>query len=216
MRIPIRLHGPPGIANAFRLAMLLLLVSGASYAPAVTAQPEAAGPPAPAESSADGASGEPIDEITVRGDASLYALRMDVVEAREHVWDVFNEQNSNDELDVHCFYSTRTGTRMKKRTCRPQYAEDATSEAGKLYARRIQMLCPPGELGNVDPVCLEGAMATGSSEAQAILSRVPVMDERLDAEFKRLAVENPEIADAITNYFEKEQAYRDARARRRD
>lgn len=36
-------------------------------------------------------------------------------------------------------------------------------------------------------------MAMGSSEAQAILSRVPVMDERLDAEFKRLAVENPDV-----------------------
>ena len=57
-------------------------------------------------------------------------------------------------------------------------------------------------------------MATG--EAQAHLAIIPYMDKRLDDEFHRLAVEQPELATAILEYLAKEHEYDEATRSRED
>lgn len=74
------------------------------------------------------------EEITVVGQRSLRLLRLEVQIARERVYGLFNSLNSNDEFDVHCSNAPRTGTRIPQRVCRPQYADNGTSDAGQDFA----------------------------------------------------------------------------------
>jgi hypothetical protein len=155
---------------------------------------------------------EPVEEVIIHGRRTLFGLRRELEVAREHVWDIFNEINSNDDFDISCMNAARTGTRLTKRTCRPQYADTATSRAGKALARRVHQCDPTsGTYG----ICLEMAMQNGGSEAQAEIGRIAIMDKRLDEEFRRLARERPELAAAILEFLAKEREYDDA-ARSRD
>src|SRR5689334_14628455 len=80
---------------------------------------------------------EPVDEVVVRGKRTLFSLRKELQAARENVWDVFNTINSDDDFDIACTSAPQTGSHYKKRACRPQYATNATRQAGQDLARRM-------------------------------------------------------------------------------
>jgi hypothetical protein len=157
----------------------------------------------PATSAAEHAQ-EPVEEVVVRGRRNLFSLRRELQSARENVWQVFSEINSDDAFDIACTSTPQTGTRVKSRACRPQYADNATRQAGQELARRMSA-CGAGDSG-----CLEAAMQMGTAEAQQYLAIIPYMDKRLDEEFHRLAIEQPELAAAILEYLSKEREYEEA------
>lgn len=149
-----------------------------------------------------------LEEVTVRGQRSLAGFRLEAVAARERIWDVFNEINDDDRFDISCSREGRTGTRITRRVCRPGYAADATSEAGKEFARYAG-LCSPE-----DAACLEAAYAAGTLAAQRYIAEIAHMDQRLDEEAQRLARENVQFALAILDYQQKQREYEEARRRR--
>lgn len=159
--------------------------------------------PGTAAKTAEGAQ-EPVEEVVVRGKRTLFSLRRELQAARENVWDVFNTINSDDDFDIACTSAPQTGSHVKKRACRPQYANNATRQAGQDLARRMSA-CGAGDSG-----CIEAAMQSATAEAQSQLAIIPYMDKRLDDEFRRLAVEQPELAAAILEYLAKEREYDDA------
>jgi len=177
------------------LAAALLAASSPAFA---AAQNEPPATPSAAQSQ------EPVEEVVVRGRRTLFSLRRELQAARENVWDVFSAINTDDDFDIACTSAPQTGSHYKKRACRPQYANNATSRAGQALAR-LMSACGAGDAG-----CLEAAMQSATSEAQAELAIIPYMDKRLDAEFRRLAVEQPELAAAILEYLAKEREYDDA------
>jgi hypothetical protein len=156
---------------------------------------------------------ETDEEIVIRGRRTLFTLRKEVEAAREYVWQVFNDINSDDDFDISCNDSSRTGTRARKRACRPQYADRATAQAGKDLARRMQG-CDPTSVNYA--ICLEMAMQNGSSEAQQYIARVAYMDQRLDDEFRRLVRERPELMTAVYEFLVKENEYQEAARARQD
>src|SRR6185436_8725438 len=158
---------------------------------------------ATATSTAEGAQ-EPLEEVVVRGRRTLFSLRREMQTARENVWEVFSAINSDDDFDIACTSAPRTGSHVKSRACRPQYADKATRRAGQELARQMSQ-CAPG-----DSSCLEAAMQMATGDAQAQLAIIPYMDKRLDDEFHRLAAEQPELAAAILEYLSKEHEYEDA------
>lgn len=152
----------------------------------------------------DGPNG-PLEEVTVRGERSLYRLRVEVQVARERVYDLFNTLNSHDKFDIHCRYASQTGTRIPQRVCRPRYADDATGSAGKEFHRALFFDCG-GRI--VEEACLT---RTAFSRAQAAVSEVPPRDRELADEVQRLARENPGFRRAIAEYQAVERRYEDAR-----
>jgi len=180
------------------IAAALLVLSATTFA---RAQEEP--PPAPAATEAKGAQ-EPVEEVVVRGRRTLFSLRRDMQSARENVWEVFSAINSDDDFDIACTSAPRTGSHVKSRACRPQYADKATRQAGQEVARRMSA-CSPG-----DSACLEAAMQMATGDAQASLAIIPYMDKRLDDEFRRLATEQPELATAILDYLAKQHQYEEA------
>jgi hypothetical protein len=189
------------------IAAALLALSSPAFGAAQNEPPASA--TAPATKGAEGAQ-EPVEEVVVRGRRTLFSLRRELQAARENVWEVFSAINSDDDFDIACTSAPKTGTRVKNRTCRPQYANNATRRAGQELARRMSD-CAPG-----DSDCLEAAMQMGTAEAQTYLAIIPYMDKRLDEEFHRLAVEQPELAAAILEYVAKEREYEEAVRTRED
>ena len=122
----------------------------------------------------------------------------------------FNDINSDDDFDISCNDSARTGTRVTKRTCRPEYANDATRRAGRDLARRLQ-----GCQGGTD-ACIEQAMQAGTADAQEQVAVITYMDGRLDDEFRRLVRERPELMMAVYEFLRKENEYKEAAAARQD
>jgi hypothetical protein len=151
---------------------------------------------------------EQPDEIIVRGRKSVFALRHEADLALEHVFDVFNEYNSDDDFDIHCSLKRVTGQRTKKQVCSPVYADKATAKAGKELTRRIQAQCG-------DQICEQG-LTGGQGQWQSALNDLGVMNKRLEAEMKRLALENREVAKAIDDYNAADRAYREQRGRKKD
>jgi hypothetical protein len=151
---------------------------------------------------------EQPDEMIVRGRRSVFALRHEADLALEHVFDVFNAYNSDDDLDIHCSLRRITGQRRKKWICSPVYADKATAKAGKELARRIQDACG-------DQICEKG-LVSGQGQWQSALNDLGVMNKRLEAEMKRLALENREVAKAIDEYNAADRAYREQRGRKKD
>lgn len=158
-----------------------------------------AGAEAPAQSETAPDREEQLEEITVFGQRTLGAIRMQVQAARERVYDAFNALNSNDEFNIRCFNAPRTGTRIPERVCRPSYAEDATARA----ARELLEACRP------DVICDHGI-----SRAQGEQAQVHFKDGLLAQEFQRVMREHPEFRRAIAEYQELEAQYQDARGGR--
>lgn len=185
------------------IAAALLTVSSPTSATAQNEPTASAAATAPATTEAEGAQ-EPVEEVVVRGRRTLFALRRELQTARENVWEVFSAINSDDDFDIACTSAPRTGSHVKSRACRPQYADKATRQAGQELARRMSA-CGPG-----DSACLEAAMQMATGDAQASLAIIPYMDKRLDDEFHRLAAEQPELATAILEYLAKQHEYEEA------
>ena len=192
-----------------------LAIVAAALTVSAAAQPRAQSVPPAAEPATRAA--DASDEIIVRGKRSLFRLRIETEAARERVWQVFNDINSDDDFDISCVDARRTGTHVASRACRPNYANRATSRAGKELARRIQRNCPPpvSPMGD-NSQCLASAMAQSVGDTQAEMGRIAVMDERLDQEFRRLAGTNADLARAVLDFLQKKNSYEDAvRSRKR-
>jgi hypothetical protein len=185
-----------------RAITLIVAALLAVCAPAVAAAQDDAAPTTAA--APEPAAQEPVEEVVVKGRRTLFSLRRELQSARENVWEVFSALNSDDDFDIACTSASRTGSHVKSRACRPQYADNATRRAGQDLARRMSA-CGAG-----DSACIEAAMQMATGEAQAQLAIIPYMDKRLDDEFQRLAAEQPELAAAILDYLAKEREYEDA------
>src|SRR6185436_1716230 len=80
------------------------------------------------------------DEVIVRG-RKLSDFRAELHAAMVHVYDVFNELNSDDIFDVHCQIEDSTGTRMRQQTCRPQFKDDIANAAAKAWVNGVRDAC---------------------------------------------------------------------------
>jgi tetratricopeptide (TPR) repeat protein len=174
------------------VALILLTALGIEHAAAQSG---------PAETADRADRAEPIEEIMVLGQRTLRSLRLEVQAARERVYDLFNSLNSDDEFNIHCRHVPRTGTRVLQRVCRPQYADSATSQAGREFADEL-FRC-----GGLSEACLE----RGASLAQGVVSVVPLKDQQLAAELQRLTRESIAFRRAIAEYQAVERRYENAR-----
>lgn len=149
-----------------------------------------------------------IDEITVTR-KRVTTLRKETELAQDRMFEVFNEHNSDDELDIHCKNEPPTGTRFLRRVCRPVFVGTATSRAGRYWTQYVQTACP-----TPTPNCIGAAVEVGTSEAQAGLDDLARQARRLDEEMGRLGRENGAFAKAVLEYQAKQREYREARQRR--
>src|SRR5690606_4770354 len=148
----------------------------------------------------------------VLGRRPLRTLRFEAEAARERVYDLFNSFNSNSEFHIHCSNAARTGTRITQRVCRPQFADNATRDAGRQFLGALFFECTPGgAAAQSTPFDNEACVQRVSGVAQTAVSEVGVKERQLANEVQRLAHENREFRRAIAEYHAAEARYEAAR-----
>lgn len=122
---------------------------------------------------------EEIDEIVVLGAHSLTLLRQEIIVAEDEFFDLYNELNDDDRFDIICETRRPIGTRIRVRECKAKFVRDAEVDA------------------------MQDALMMNDSPANVTAQpiRASKKDYRiLEEKLKTLAVENPELQEALMNY----------------
>lgn len=126
---------------------------------------------------------EAIEEITVIGQKLISSLRVQIIKAEDHAFEIFNTLNDDDEYDVHCRMEARTGTLLKKRMCLPNFYHKATADEAIVHLGYIGVL-------NYTPAV--------PSARNVFAVKYPIFKSKV----KKLALEHPELLDAVQELFE--------------
>lgn len=108
-----------------------------------------------------------LDEVVVEGKRQLSELRDQIVALEERFYQRYNELNLNHDFDVRCFQDAPTGTRLKRRSCRVAYQEDALMTAGQEALAFLQHLDVPGGPPPPEPASM--AIQSGQKDFQTNL-----------------------------------------------
>lgn len=147
--------------------------------------------PAPVVESDEITSESPLEEVVVIGRETLNSLREELRQAQDHVYDLFNTLNDDDEYDIHCHMETRTGTHISRRVCKANYVDEATSIQGEAYIAFLR-----GEPGSAQ------MPATAAIELKNRILREKLTE---------LVNANAELREAVTGFAELSENYENAR-----
>ena len=126
----------------------------------------------------------PEDEIIVHGKA-LENLRVRVERAEDDVYTRFNEINSDDSYDIHCYDRMQRGSHIKKRVCLSNGARTADVAIAQATVFALQ----GGTTG--EGVSLAPGGQTGLAQAQ--YAKQLEIEQRVRNELARLAQEDPAL-----------------------
>jgi hypothetical protein len=157
------------------------------------------------------------DEVIVRG-RQVGELRVEVQQAREHAYAIFNEINSNNDFDVYCHDERKYHSRATRRVCRPQFENRISGQAATEFLSTLTARCQPDGGGAIPwQSCMFGDVGQiAKSNAQAVEGQAPPMHDRMNDEILRLAQTDQRFGQAILDFFEASQRYDAARGRRAD
>ena len=126
-----------------------------------------------------------LEEITVTGQRSSYLLRAQIEDAKKALYSSYNDMNLDDQFDVNCRRSDWTGTNLRDLVCWPVFFENAVAQNSQDFLFGNAVLEPVGQL-------------------QTQMQRK--FDE-LRANIIKVATENPEVEEALTELGTLEAAY---------
>ena len=75
---------------------------------------------------------DPLDEVVVSGQR-IGDLRAEVVRLDDQFYSRYNALNTRRDFDIHCADEAMTGTRLRRRVCRPVFEDLADSEHARTY-----------------------------------------------------------------------------------
>jgi len=132
-----------------------------------------------------------IEEITVQGQRTIYALRLEIDSAETVAYNLFNELNSNDEFDVKCKEVRHTSSHISRRTCMAEYLREEEARLAQDYVQGIQLGggLISGGLGTPG----SGMLLTLDAAKGEVFQKTRAMEQ----EMLRLANEVPEFAAAL-------------------
>ena len=136
----------------------------------------------------------PLEQVTVRGQAPLSVRRQRIDEAEVEFWDAFNDANSSSKFDVTCRMEAPLGTRIPHQVCRPQFLDDATSRA----AGAMLQLDKSGSVGL----------------QQVEFGQAHHFNRVMQEEVRGVATSDPEVQEKLDAYIERVESYDEARGDR--
>src|SRR5688572_23642654 len=162
----------------------------------VLAQADSAAATAPGAT----ASAEPVDEVTVRGQKTLTQYRLEIEQAREEVFKIYNEANRGKANDVTCRAEQPTGSRVRQDVCRSnaENAGDAAAARGFLNS----LTRNAGGFRALDPVSepigtqLNANIGTTAAQAAGEIGEADAL-ANFEREFKQLMGENRRLYRAV-------------------
>ena len=151
----------------------------------------------------------PIEEITVRAEQTVMAIRYQLRSAQDEMFAKFNELNSNDEFDIKCRNVRHAGSHIPRRECEPRFfTRERQSNSIQVISQMRDDGAPSG--GGLGGASVAGAGGSGvatslnfdaiedykqdDSELRSVLG---AKYEALDQEMLRIAMENPEFLQSL-------------------
>lgn len=138
---------------------------------------------APSPASNPGAPSE--DEIVVRGKA-LEELRVRIERAEDDVYTRFNEINSDDSYDIHCYERAPKNSHINRRVCLSNAARAADTAIGNATVTALQ-----------SAGATSGGSGGGTVIAQTQRSKQLDTERRVPDELRRLAQNDPVLQASV-------------------
>lgn len=157
---------------------------------------------------------EAPDEVIVRG-RRLQELRVEVEDARERAYDLFNEINSDDDFDIRCRDERMYHSHALHRACRPKFEDRIQAAAAREYLSGLFLNCAGG--GGVTQDCMFSNVGQSAIHAAGgVEGQLPAKQDQMADEVLRLANQDDRFARAIIDWYEARRQYDEARKRRKD
>lgn len=144
---------------------------------------------------------DPVEEITVYGDKTLFNLRREWQSAEVDFFDAFNSLNSDDEFDIDCRREVWLGSRRVRHVCVPEFVDEFDKDEASAFSGSAFW---SGADGLLVPI------GVAAPNWQVVRNK----GERTWIEVAELAKENPELRAAFIELARKKQIYEAERARR--
>jgi hypothetical protein len=133
-------------------------------------------------------SAQTIEEVIVRGSKPLIKLKHEMYRAEEALYDLFNSLNTDDDFDIRCYEEVPTGSKIPRRVCRTNFVTRLIrEETYKMMSGEI-FVYPAAKINK--------------------------MNELMLANWTELALEQPEVRNALVKYTEAKQTHESERKRR--
>ena len=129
-------------------------------------------------------SDQPV-EMVISGQKTLSTLRFEIEQAEDRFLEIYNDLNENDMYDIHCRMETRPNTRIKFRTCIPNYFYEARAEEARSMLTGIPS--PPA--------------------LQVAGYHAPLMEENM----KNIVIQNQALLESIEEYVLLKEEYQEFR-----
>jgi len=143
---------------------------------------------------------EEPEEIVVRA-KPLNRYRVEIEQARDEMYRLFNEANEDDENDVRCRDEIPTGSRIPQRACWSRAQDRAGATGAHNFLNALILSSGSGS---------EGA-EIGTSEAQSAVSGESHALAEFEKEWRRVMGTNQQFYDAVVKYRELENEFDRAR-----
>ena len=158
---------------------------------------------------ADAASADPVEEVTVQGQKTMTQYRLEIEQARNEVFRLYNEANEGKDNDITCRAEQPTGSRMRQDVCRSNAENKVDSDAARGFLNSLlrssgSFLGPGGGTNvnaNIGTGAAQGAAQSGTEDALA----------QFEEEWRRLLREDRQLYRAVVKYAELQDAYDRAR-----
>jgi hypothetical protein len=134
---------------------------------------------------------EDIEEVIVRGGKPLSQWRLEVHEAQDELFKLFNEVNEGEDNDLRCRDEAPTGTRIPQRACWSHAQEKAGAAGARMFLNELLL---SGKRGNADRAIAQ-AMSNAARDARTA-------EERFQDEWERVLSGDQQFAEAVAEYAE--------------
>ena len=129
-----------------------------------------------------------MEEVIVLGAKPLVELKLELYQAEEALYDLFNALNTDDDLDVRCYKEAPIGSHIKRRVCHTRLQRKLLRRASQRMMQGERYVYPAAELGN--------------------------LEKRLLTNMTETALKQPEMLEALMKATEAKQALESERERR--
>ena len=189
---------------AYAVACLAAVLSSRALAQADSAAATAPGATVSAEA---------VDEVTVRGRKTAAQYRLEIEQAREEIFRIYNEANAGNGNDITCRAEQPTGSRMRQDVCRSNAENAGDAAAARAFLNSLtQNAGGFRSPGLVEPIGTQVNANIGTGAAQnAGESGERDALAKFEQEWNRLLREDRRLYRAVVKYAELQEEYAQAR-----
>jgi hypothetical protein len=147
------------------------------------------------------------EEVVITAEPSLMKLRLQVMEAENDAYDLFNKFNDEERFRISCNMHQPTGTRIERQICQPEFGREATRAHGQDYFENARELL--NYMANCRADCRPPSY-TPPVMSRDVASAIASQQDDYRKKIKQVAEENPEFLEAIIQYSNLKEQYEEA------